>query len=121
MNISEELRRRLLVFQKNEITEHHIYERLAGRAGLPENRRILEDIARDELRHYHTWHAHTGRDEVSAESCLERPFVRWAMREPPGRGQGVGRGMRTMSMTHPGISTNWPKRSPAVPVHTIRT
>jgi VIT1/CCC1 family predicted Fe2+/Mn2+ transporter len=62
MNISEELRERLLVFQKNEITEHHIYQRLARRASHPENRRILEDIARDELRHYHTWQAHTGQD-----------------------------------------------------------
>jgi VIT1/CCC1 family predicted Fe2+/Mn2+ transporter len=62
MNISEELRKRLLVHQKNEITEHHIYGKLARRVGLSENRRILEDIAHDELRHYHVWRTHTQQD-----------------------------------------------------------
>jgi VIT1/CCC1 family predicted Fe2+/Mn2+ transporter len=62
MDISEELRKRLLVIQKNEITEHHIYRKLAGRIRHPENRRILENIADDELRHYHVWKTYTRQD-----------------------------------------------------------
>ena len=61
MNTSEKLRR-LLIFQKNEITEHHIYGKLARRVRLPENRRTLENIAQDELRHYDTWRIHTQQD-----------------------------------------------------------
>jgi VIT1/CCC1 family predicted Fe2+/Mn2+ transporter len=62
MSISEEMRQQLLAYQKNEITEHHIYRRLARRVSSPENRRILENIADDELRHYHTWRTHTQQD-----------------------------------------------------------
>jgi VIT1/CCC1 family predicted Fe2+/Mn2+ transporter len=62
MNISEDLRKKLLVFQKNEITEYHIYMKLAKKIGLPENQRILESIANDELRHYNAWRTHTKQD-----------------------------------------------------------
>ena len=53
---------KLLLFQRNEITEHHIYLRLARQAGDEKNRRILEKIAQDELCHYHEWKMHTGQD-----------------------------------------------------------
>ncbi|MBN2164354.1 MAG: VIT1/CCC1 transporter family protein [Pontiellaceae bacterium] len=53
---------RLLIFQRNEITEHHIYTHLARRTKDARNRGILEKIARDELRHYQEWKLHTGRD-----------------------------------------------------------
>ncbi len=53
---------KLLLFQRNEITENHIYLRLARMARDEKNRRILEQIAKDELRHYHEWKVHTGKD-----------------------------------------------------------
>ncbi len=62
MDISKELREQLLVYQKNEITEHHIYKRLAGKIKSPENRRVLERIADDELRHYKDWRSYTQQD-----------------------------------------------------------
>jgi rubrerythrin len=62
MTISQEIREKLLVFQKNEITEHHIYMRLAGAIKASENRHILERIAQDELRPYREWRAHTQQD-----------------------------------------------------------
>ena len=64
MDVSEELRKKLLAHQKNEITEHRIYEKLATKVGTPENRRILEKIADDELRHYHVWQTYTHQDTV---------------------------------------------------------
>jgi VIT1/CCC1 family predicted Fe2+/Mn2+ transporter len=62
MDISKELREQLLVYQKDEITEHHIYERLAKRVKSPENRQILERIAADELEHYQVWRNYTHQD-----------------------------------------------------------
>jgi VIT1/CCC1 family predicted Fe2+/Mn2+ transporter len=61
-NLSEEQLKMLLVYQKNEITEHHIYTRLAKSIKLPENQQVLLKIADDELRHYHEWQAYTGQD-----------------------------------------------------------
>jgi VIT1/CCC1 family predicted Fe2+/Mn2+ transporter len=62
MDISKEIREKLLVYQRNEITEHHIYVRLARTVKSPENRRILQEIADDELRHYRDWRAYTQQD-----------------------------------------------------------
>lgn len=54
--------KQLLNHQRNEITEHHIYHRLARLQKSPENRRILEDTAEDEKRHYEHWKRYTGED-----------------------------------------------------------
>ena len=62
MQISESTRRQVLRFQQTEITEHHIYKRLAKRINSPENAKILEQIAEDELRHYHGWKKYTNED-----------------------------------------------------------
>ena len=62
MAISDEIRQKLLGFQKSEITEHHIYNKLARTIRSPENRRILENIAADERRHYDQWRAYTQQD-----------------------------------------------------------
>jgi VIT1/CCC1 family predicted Fe2+/Mn2+ transporter len=59
--VDEDLRRRLLVYQRNEITEHHIYRRIARLTSL-ENRRVLEEMAACELEHYGVWRSYTGRD-----------------------------------------------------------
>ncbi len=61
-DINPEVRRQLLIFQENEITEHHIYSRLAETVESPENRRVLQQIADDELRHYRGWRKYTGQD-----------------------------------------------------------
>jgi len=52
----------VLAFQRNEITESHIYRRLARSIKSPENRRVLEKIAADEQRHYQTWRRYSGQD-----------------------------------------------------------
>jgi vacuolar iron transporter family protein len=55
-------RAQLVKAQHNEITEYHIYARLARRIRDPHNAEILEKIANDEKRHYDVWHALTGED-----------------------------------------------------------
>jgi VIT1/CCC1 family predicted Fe2+/Mn2+ transporter len=62
MPIDDELREQLLTFQENEVTEHHIYQRLAERMSSAENRDILLKIAEDEHRHYEIWRQYTGED-----------------------------------------------------------
>jgi len=62
MPLRSETREQLLAYQKTEITEHHIYRRLAQAIDAPENRRILTQIAEDELRHYAVWKGHTGQE-----------------------------------------------------------
>jgi vacuolar iron transporter family protein len=49
-------------FQRIEITEHHIYKRLAKSIKDPQNSEILDQIADDELRHYHDWKKYTQRE-----------------------------------------------------------
>ncbi|MEW6404673.1 MAG: VIT1/CCC1 transporter family protein [Chloroflexota bacterium] len=59
MQPSSEVLLQLQSFQKTEITEHHIYKRLAKTIKTKENREILEKIAADELHHYHEWKKYT--------------------------------------------------------------
>ncbi len=60
--LSQEIKEKILTYQENEITEHHIYRKLAKAIDSPENSRVLNDIAEDELRHYHDWRAYTQQD-----------------------------------------------------------
>lgn len=78
MNVDLQTRQALLAYQKNEITEHHVYRRIAAATPAPENRQILEHIADDELRHYELWKRYTGQDvapdrfQVTKYSWLSR-------------------------------------------------
>jgi len=54
--------RLIAVFQKNEITEHYIYKNLSSRVSGVKNRRILFQIADDEMRHYNVWKTYTQQD-----------------------------------------------------------
>lgn len=62
MTISQELEEQLLIFQENEITEHHIYRRLAKRVESPQNSQILTKIAAEERSHYDDWRRYTDED-----------------------------------------------------------
>jgi len=48
MAVSQALHQHLLVYQRNEITEHHIYKQLAKTIKSPENSHVLGKIADDE-------------------------------------------------------------------------
>jgi len=51
----------ILKFQKNEITEYHVYKNLA-KAIKDKNKIVLEKIANDELKHYNFFKKHSGVD-----------------------------------------------------------
>ncbi|MDZ7336012.1 MAG: rubrerythrin family protein, partial [candidate division KSB1 bacterium] len=62
MEIDQRLIDQILIFQRNEITEHHIYRRLAARIKSPANKQVLQKIADDELRHYQRWRHYSQTD-----------------------------------------------------------
>jgi VIT1/CCC1 family predicted Fe2+/Mn2+ transporter len=60
--LDEETRKLVLTSQKNEITEHIIYEKLAQSTKDAQNRSVLQRISDDELKHYNFWKQYTGKD-----------------------------------------------------------
>jgi VIT1/CCC1 family predicted Fe2+/Mn2+ transporter len=58
----EGLRKRVLAFQRNEISEHIIYRKLSQSVRDSHNRRVLREISGDELRHYRLLKKYTGED-----------------------------------------------------------
>lgn len=57
--ISPQTRSQLIAAQRGEITEYHIYTKLAQQTRDPENKKVLNHIASDELKHYKLWEAYT--------------------------------------------------------------
>jgi len=80
MTLDPTILSQLETYQKFEITEYHIYSRLARRIADPENRKVLERIAEDELRHANDWKKYTQKDikanrwEVWKYTFLSRVF-----------------------------------------------
>jgi VIT1/CCC1 family predicted Fe2+/Mn2+ transporter len=52
----------LLALQQAEITEHHIYKKIAAIQKIAHNREILDQIAQQELEHYDIWKKYTNRE-----------------------------------------------------------
>jgi VIT1/CCC1 family predicted Fe2+/Mn2+ transporter len=67
--------KKILAFQKNEITEHSIYLKLASIEKSAKNKEVLERIAADELRHYEIWKKHTGRDLLPDRFAVWKYFL----------------------------------------------
>ncbi|MBM3125207.1 MAG: rubrerythrin family protein [Chloroflexi bacterium] len=62
MQLTEDIRKKILLFQRTEITEYHIYSKLGRKVKSSENAKILQQIADDELRHYHGWKKYSGQE-----------------------------------------------------------
>jgi len=58
----ENIKDKLLIFQKNEITEYVIYKKIAKSTKDESNKKVLEKIAQEELNHYNIWKSYTGID-----------------------------------------------------------
>lgn len=56
----------LLALQKGEITEYHIYQKIAAAQKDPHNREVLDKIAQQELGHYTIWKRYTHQDVAPA-------------------------------------------------------
>jgi VIT1/CCC1 family predicted Fe2+/Mn2+ transporter len=58
----QKLRASLLALQQGEITEHHIYKKIAAIQKVAHNREVLERISQQELGHYEIWKRYTHQD-----------------------------------------------------------
>ena len=61
-SLTPKVRKQLVQAQRSEVTEYHIYKRLARETKNRKNQQILNNIAEDELRHYKTWMKYSGRE-----------------------------------------------------------
>jgi len=61
-DIDRQTMRMLSNAQKNEITEHLIYAKLAGSVKDAKNKKILKGISENEMMHYNTWKKYTKLD-----------------------------------------------------------
>jgi len=60
--IDEKLKREILKFQKKEITEHFIYQKLSRSVKDKHNKKVLHDISEDEMSHYRLWKKYTNEE-----------------------------------------------------------
>mgnify|MGYP005841592261 FL=1 len=56
------LLKKISSYQKKEINEHFIYKKLALKEKNENNKKVLEAISKDELRHYNIWKKFTKKD-----------------------------------------------------------
>lgn len=61
-SITAPVMEKLRSYQKDEITEYHIYSVLSGSIQDAHNREILQRMAKEELHHYTIWQRYTGED-----------------------------------------------------------
>jgi VIT1/CCC1 family predicted Fe2+/Mn2+ transporter len=73
--IGSDLKRKVLKFQKNEITEHLIYARLSRSVRDGHNKRVLEHISNDELRHYRFWKKYTNEEVKPSRLMLWKYYL----------------------------------------------
>ncbi len=58
--MDSELKKKLIRYQRDEITEHRIYMKLAAATRDSDNAAVLEKIGNEELRHAEIWEQYTG-------------------------------------------------------------
>ena len=61
-DLTHQQKEAIFAAQKNEITEYHIYTKLAASIKDQHNKEVLAEIADEELAHYKFWHRITGQD-----------------------------------------------------------
>ncbi|MBC7227172.1 MAG: VIT1/CCC1 transporter family protein [Thermoflexales bacterium] len=106
--ISPQQRATLLAYQRNEVTEHHIYARLARTVRDPQNRAVLERIAADELRHSRLWARFTGQE-------VRPDWLRVWFYTLVGRTLGITFAVKRMERGEEGAQENYARMEGVVP------
>ncbi len=76
--LDRETMNEVLEAQKNEITEYHIYKKIAARHSNPENQRILNKIAVEEKSHYEYFRQKSGQNVNSSRWMVFKYY--WIIR-----------------------------------------
>jgi VIT1/CCC1 family predicted Fe2+/Mn2+ transporter len=106
--VTAELIEEIAGFQKNEITEFHIYSRLARRMGNPANAKLLNRIAAEERAHYDFWKSISGREVKASRFKIFKYY--WLARL-----FGVTFGVKLMERGEAGAQTAYARAVKAVP------
>jgi len=73
--LDKETKETILTAQRNEITEHFIYEKLSQSIKDSHNKKILKQISSDELKHYDFWKKYTHEDVKPDKLRIWRYFL----------------------------------------------
>jgi VIT1/CCC1 family predicted Fe2+/Mn2+ transporter len=76
--LTPHVRSQIIKAQRAEVTEYHIYKRLSRKVKNKSNKKILSDIAEDELRHYKIWLTYSGREVEPSRSDINKYY--WIVR-----------------------------------------
>jgi VIT1/CCC1 family predicted Fe2+/Mn2+ transporter len=76
--LTPHVRSQIIKAQRAEVTEYHIYKRLSRKVKNESNKKILSDIAEDELRHYKIWLTYSGREVEPSRSDINKYY--WIVR-----------------------------------------
>ena len=106
--IDQEIKKKLLDFQKSEITEYHIYNKLSYAEKNPKNKDVLRRIADDELRHHNAWREFTGQDVKPDNVKIWRYFL-------IARILGLTFGIKLMERTEKGAIEDYNELSKTIP------
>ncbi|MDK2896140.1 MAG: hypothetical protein PWP04_260 [Candidatus Atribacteria bacterium] len=113
MDLSPTLQKQLLEYQRNEITEHYVYLNLAKKAKSLENRQVLEQIAQEELHHYHTFKKYTQKEVAPDRFKIQKYY--WISRI-----FGLTFGVKLMENGEEKAQENYEQLSEAIPqINTI--
>ena len=98
----------IVASQRNEITEHIIYEKLSRLIKNPHNKEILQRLSNDELKHYNFWKEYTHEDVEPYKLKIWRYLL-------ISRFLGITFGIRLMEMEEEGVQVTYEKLSQSVP------
>jgi VIT1/CCC1 family predicted Fe2+/Mn2+ transporter len=73
--LDKETEKVILAAEKNEVTEHFIYEKLARSIRDTRNQEVLRRISNDELKHYEFWRKYTQKDLKPSKFTVWKYFL----------------------------------------------
>jgi len=76
--LTPQVRAQIIKAQRAEVTEYHIYKRLSRKIIKESNKKVLSEIAEDELRHYKIWMQYSGREVEPSRADISKYY--WIVR-----------------------------------------
>lgn len=73
--IDDKIKKKVLNFQKNEITESIIYDKISKTEKGFRNKKILKKISEDEFEHYNSWKKYTHEDVAPSKFNIWKYFL----------------------------------------------
>ncbi|MEM2927534.1 MAG: VIT1/CCC1 transporter family protein [Nitrososphaerota archaeon] len=75
MLLDDKIRKEIINIQENEISEYFIYKKLSNSIKDVNNKKILEQISNEELKHYNLWKEYTGEEVKPNKLKIWKYFI----------------------------------------------